>query len=116
MRVCEITLGVLRSHREALMSVLETFVHDPLVEWTKSAARGGGRAAGAGRADEATLEAERGKEALEKIKSRLEGVVVGVGAAPSLPLSPQGQARRLIEEAASRKNLGCMYIWWMPWF
>jgi serine/threonine-protein kinase ATR len=31
MRVCEITLGVLRSHREALMSVLETFVHDPLV-------------------------------------------------------------------------------------
>ena len=41
MRVCEITLGVLRSHREALMSVLETFVHDPLVEWTKSASRAG---------------------------------------------------------------------------
>ena len=73
------------------------------------------RGGGGGRGDE-SAEAERGKEALEKIKSRLEGVVVGVGAAPSLPLSPQGQARRLIEEAASRKNLGCMYIWWMPWF
>lgn len=34
-RVCEITLSVLRSHRESLMSVLETFIHDPLVEWTK---------------------------------------------------------------------------------
>ena len=53
---------------------------------------------------------------MEKIRSRLEGVVVGVGAAPSLPLSTQGQTRRLIEEATSRKHLGSMYIWWMPWF
>lgn len=36
LKVCEITLSVLRSHRETLMSVLETFIHDPLVEWTKS--------------------------------------------------------------------------------
>lgn len=36
LRVCEITLSVLRMHRETLMSVLETFIHDPLVEWTKS--------------------------------------------------------------------------------
>ena len=106
MRVCEITLGVLRSHREALMSVLETFVHDPLVEWTKgSKAKGHSDAADTGRA----------KEQLEKIRSRLEGVVVGVGAAPSLPLSCQGQARRLIEEAVSRSNLGRMYVWWMSW-
>lgn len=36
LRVCEITLSVLRMHRETLMSILETFIHDPLVEWTKS--------------------------------------------------------------------------------
>ena len=36
LRVCEITLSVLRSHRDTLMSILETFIHDPLVEWTKS--------------------------------------------------------------------------------
>ena len=107
MRVCEITLTVLRSHREALMSVLETFVHDPLVEWTRSSSRDPrGRAASS---------STRGKDALEKIRSRLEGVVVGVGAAPSLPLSPQGQARRLVEEAVSLSNLGSMYIWWMAW-
>lgn len=35
-KVCEITLTVLRTHRETLMSILETFIHDPLVEWTKS--------------------------------------------------------------------------------
>ena len=90
------------------MSVLETFVHDPLVEWTRSSSRDSAR----GRH---TSSSTRGKDALEKIRSRLEGVVVGVGAAPSLPLSPQGQARRLIEEAVSLSNLGAMYIWWMAW-
>ena len=33
-RVSEITLRVLREHRDTLASVLETFVHDPLVDWT----------------------------------------------------------------------------------
>ena len=110
MRVCEITLTVLRSHREALMSVLETFVHDPLVEWTRVSRNDAARGHRSG-----TSSSARGKDALEKIRSRLEGVVVGVGAAPSLPLSPQGQARRLVEEAVSLSNLGSMYIWWMVW-
>ena len=108
MRASEITLSVLRGHREALMSVLETFVHDPLVEWSAARKNGGGRRG-------ETEAGGRGKEALDKITSRLEGVVVGVGSAPSLPLSPQGQARRLIEEATSRKGQGSMYIWWMSW-
>ena len=90
------------------MSVLETFVHDPLVEWSAARKNGGGRRG-------ETEAGGRGKEALDKITSRLEGVVVGVGSAPSLPLSPQGQARRLIEEATSRKGQGSMYIWWMSW-
>jgi serine/threonine-protein kinase ATR len=34
-KVCELTLQVLRSNRETLLSVLETFIHDPLVEWSK---------------------------------------------------------------------------------
>lgn len=33
-RVCEFTLRILRMNREALMSVLETFIYDPLVEWS----------------------------------------------------------------------------------
>lgn len=36
LRVSEITLSILRAHRETLVSVLETFIHDPLVEWTKT--------------------------------------------------------------------------------
>jgi serine/threonine-protein kinase ATR len=30
---CEITLGLLRDNRNSLMSVLDAFIHDPLVEW-----------------------------------------------------------------------------------
>lgn len=56
------------------------------------------------------------QKAISNIKARLEGIMVGVGAAPSLPLSIEGQAQRLIEEAISLENLSKMYIWWMAWF
>ncbi|RAL53196.1 hypothetical protein DM860_006868 [Cuscuta australis] len=105
LKVCEITLSVLRTHRETLMSVLETFVHDPLVEWTKSHKSSG-----------VEVQNPHAQRAISNIEARLQGVVVGVGAAPSLPLAVEGQARRLIAEAVSHKNLGKMYIWWMPWF
>ncbi|KAJ7539120.1 hypothetical protein O6H91_11G077400 [Diphasiastrum complanatum] len=104
-RVCEITLSVLRAHRETLMSVLVTFIHDPLVEWTKYHKSSG-----------VEVQNPHAQRALANIEARLQGVVVGVGAAPSLPLSVEGQAHRLIAEAVSLENLGKMYIWWMPWF
>lgn len=30
---CEITMRILRENKDSLMSVLEAFIHDPLVEW-----------------------------------------------------------------------------------
>ncbi|CAL9149410.1 serine/threonine-protein kinase ATR isoform X2 [Musa acuminata AAA Group] len=105
LKVCEITLSVLRTHRETLMSVLETFLHDPLVEWTKSHKSSG-----------VEVQNPHAQRAISNIKARLQGIVVGVGAAPSLPLAVEGQAQRLIDEAISLKNLGKMYIWWMAWF
>ncbi|KAJ0746764.1 putative non-specific serine/threonine protein kinase [Helianthus annuus] len=105
LKVCEITLSVLREHRETLMSVLETFIHDPLVEWTKTHKSSG-----------VEVQNPHAQRAISNIEARLQGIVVGVGAAPSLPLAVEGQVRRLIAEAVSHKNLGKMYIWWMPWF
>ncbi|KAE8721412.1 Serine/threonine-protein kinase ATR [Hibiscus syriacus] len=91
--ICEITLSVLRTHRETLMSVLETFILDPLVEWTKSHKSSG-----------VEVQNPHAQRALSIIEARLQGVLVGVGAAPSLPLAVEGQ--RLIAEAVSHKNLG----------
>lgn len=30
---CEITFQLLRDNKDSLMSVLDAFIHDPLVEW-----------------------------------------------------------------------------------
>jgi phosphatidylinositol kinase/protein kinase (PI-3 family) len=34
-KAAEISLQILRTNSESLMTVLEAFVHDPLVEWVK---------------------------------------------------------------------------------
>ncbi|ESQ47406.1 hypothetical protein EUTSA_v10027615mg [Eutrema salsugineum] len=99
MRVCEITLTVLRTHRETLMSILETFIHDPLVEWTKSHKSSG-----------VEVQNPHAQRAISSIEARLGGVIADV------PLPVEGQAHRLIADAVSLENLGKMYIWWMPWF
>jgi len=51
----------------------------------------------------------------KRFAGRLTGTLLGVSSMPSLPLSTEGQAHRLIEEATDKNNLGQMYIWWMPW-
>ncbi|KAL0053239.1 hypothetical protein WJX82_003001 [Trebouxia sp. C0006] len=104
-RACEVTLQVLRMHRDTLLSVLETLVHDPLVEWVPKNAKSG--------AEE--QENAMARDAMATIEGRLTGTLLGVSSMPSLPLSTEGQAHRLIEEATDKNNLGQMYIWWMPW-
>lgn len=73
-RVAEVTMTVLRGNRDMLLSVLESFIHDPLVEWTTSsdsaarsaAARGGARAGAAGAAGS-------DKTAARSVPSTLQG-------------------------------------------
>ena len=77
--VCEIVLDILRSNRETLMTVLETFVHDPLVEWTKQRTY-------AHQEDPQLFS----RSILEKIRGRLEGRLIGVGSAASMQVSFPG--------------------------
>lgn len=102
-KASEITLRVLRANRDTILSVMDTFLHDPLVEWVRSGARGEGGNPHA-------------QDAMETIAGRLQGTLLGVSSMPCLPLSVEGQAERLIQEATDRENLGNMYIWWMAWF
>uniref|UniRef100_A0A7R9VTK1 Serine/threonine-protein kinase ATR n=1 Tax=Chlamydomonas euryale TaxID=1486919 RepID=A0A7R9VTK1_9CHLO len=105
-KCAEITLQVLRQHKDVFMTCAETFLYDPLVDWTK--AKPGGL-------DSAEVENPAAKDALATIQGRLSGTLLGVLSQPSMPLSVQGQAQRLIGEAADKEKLGSMYIWWMPW-
>ena len=129
MPLCEHTLRVLRENRATLISVLETFVHDPCVEW--SSARSSSRSHQQQHGDR--TDSEAAKHILRTIDSRLRGMFTpraspahqnqarrlagtstGQSELHSLPLSINGQADRLIKEASSELNLSQMYIGWMP--
>ena len=146
-------------------SVMDTFVHDPLVDWARGGSAGGGGGGGGARTDEGA-DNPHAKDALATIEGgwvggwvasvgghgavpcpafvvvffylscgarswmkvtpclrrrrplptppagRLKGTLLGVSSQPCMPLSVEGQAHRLIEEACNKDNLGMMYIWW----
>jgi serine/threonine-protein kinase ATR len=41
--LCAVTMNVLRGNRDSLMNVLETFAHDPLLEWARKEGNEGHR-------------------------------------------------------------------------
>ena len=83
---CETTLAVLRAERDALKSVLTTFIYDPLVEWNNSK----GKRPAQGAATE--LSNDIAVATIKSIESRLRGVDKRTRGAP---LSVEGQVRRL---------------------
>lgn len=104
-KVCEMTLAALRRERDTIMSIAETFVHDPLVDWSWK-----------GRRKEQEEVGKAALDALAQIQGRITGTLIGVQSVPSLSLTVEGHVHRLIQEASDKDNLGGMYIWWMPWF
>ncbi|KAL1916083.1 uncharacterized protein VTP21DRAFT_6087 [Calcarisporiella thermophila] len=93
---CEVSLRVLRNNKESLMSVLETFMHDPLCEWSKKKANSSGE-----------VENEQAKKTLTTIERKL------LGEAKEGPaLSIEGQVQELIRQATDPLNLYQMYIGW----
>jgi serine/threonine-protein kinase ATR len=98
-KCCEESLRVLRENRESLMSVLETFIHDPLCEWNKK------------RASEKSgeIENELALKNLMTIERKLQGIQFQN---TNMPLSVEGQVHELIKQATSIDNLSVMYIGW----
>ena len=84
------------------MSVLETFLHDPLCEW------GGNK--------ENQIENPVAVKSLIVIDKKLQGYVSSSSSVESsLPLSVPGQVNLLINQATSLENLSRMYIGWAPY-
>ena len=96
-KVCELTLSVLRANRETLLSVLETFIYDPLVEWSKE--------------KKADTENSQALKIVREIDTRLQGKAGQL----DVPLPVEGQVHLQIEEAVSLQNLSEMYIGWASW-
>ncbi|KAF8592595.1 hypothetical protein K439DRAFT_1625944 [Ramaria rubella] len=126
---CEITMGLLRRNKDCLMSVLDAFVHDPLVEWEdekkrmekqrKTSVRGKKGHTGYVNTLKGEVDLRKlAQEALFPIEKRLQGVyTLGAGAEDwkgGKEMSTSNLVETLIQEAKSNKNLAKMYPGWGP--
>ncbi|PWN18138.1 hypothetical protein BCV69DRAFT_274423 [Microstroma glucosiphilum] len=122
-RAAELTMGILRSNKDSLMSVLEAMVHDPLVEWAVADTGGGGgrskaareAANGAPKQDPRLIEA---RKSLDPIARKLDGTMrkgdIRVDQWTA-PLGNNNLVDTLTREAASNYNLSRMYVGWSSW-
>eukprot|EP00063_Salmo_salar_P031312 XP_014006147.1 PREDICTED: serine/threonine-protein kinase ATR-like [Salmo salar] len=107
---CEVTLRLMRDQREPLMSVLKTFLHDPLVEWSKPKGPSKTQASETGE-----IVNEKAKTHVCEIDQRLQGVIKSRNKVLGLPLSIEGHVHYLIQEATDDKLLCQMYLGWGPY-
>ncbi|KAL5418072.1 hypothetical protein PMIN06_006043 [Paraphaeosphaeria minitans] len=100
-KTAELTYSLLRQHEDTLITILETFVHDPTADFlgTKKKRRIPGVP-------------ESPQEVLEIVKGKLGGFVRG----ESVPLSVEGYVDSLIRQGRDPMNLASMYIGWCAFF
>jgi serine/threonine-protein kinase ATR len=85
-RSCEIVLRALQENKISLLSVFETLVHDPIVEWKRYGER-------------QTIQA-RAKRQLDAIERKIDAAGNTI----------QNEVSRLIQDATSNSNLATMFI------
>jgi len=111
-RSCEVTLRLLRNQCDSLLTVLRTFIYDPLVEWQRT--KGRELLAEASKNKETgEVTNEEGVKILKDIEKRIQGFEGNNRI--RIPLSIEGQVHYLINEATSADNLSRMYIGWAPY-
>ena len=129
MRRCsEVTLEVLRDHKDSLLTLVEVLIHDPILKWAMSpelAARRQQRLEDASEEEEVgpgsvqqqqpdapaahSAESVDAERALLRVRQKLEGVEGGE------PRSVEGHVQQLIQDARDPDKLCRMYPGWAPW-
>ncbi|KAI1717889.1 FAT domain-containing protein [Ditylenchus destructor] len=111
----ERVLRLLRQNYDSILSVLEAFVYDPVLNWrlveggAKRHAEGGGVA---DRTDIGTGQKRGDYEAINRVKAKLTGRDFNQYTEMSVP----EQVSRLIEQATLNDNLCQCYIGWCPFW
>ncbi|KAL2807609.1 hypothetical protein BJX63DRAFT_436875 [Aspergillus granulosus] len=99
-KTCELSLDLLRQNEDALMTILETFLHDPTTDFI-----------GKKRRTHANVP-DTPAGVLENTRNKLRGLLPG----ESVPLSVDGHVDELIIQATDVRNLAAMYIGWCAFF
>lgn len=101
---CEIALRCEMNNKSAVMSIVETLLHEPLVEWRRQSARQNSSTAP--------------KRLMERVARRLDGFLDLYSTTrqrDTLALNVESQVSKLIHHSSDLNNLSQMYIWWMAW-
>ncbi|KAJ8476072.1 hypothetical protein OPV22_019799 [Ensete ventricosum] len=116
-RCCEETLSVMRTNKEALLTIIEVFIHDPLYKWALSPLKALQRQKEIDDGIDACLESsqdayEGNKDAARatlRVKEKLDGYEAGE------IRSVQGQVQQLIQDAIDIDRLCHMFPGWAAW-
>lgn len=100
-KAAELTYNLLRQHEDTLITILETFVHDPTADFL------GGR-----KRKKIAGVADTPQEVLDIVRIKVNGYLKG----ESVPLSVEGYVEALIAMARDPMNLASMYIGWCAFF
>ncbi|XP_073145738.1 serine/threonine-protein kinase ATM isoform X3 [Henckelia pumila] len=117
-RCCEETLSVMRTNKEALLTIIEVFIHDPLYKWALSPLKAMQRQKDIDDDLDANLEDSDEDEhegnkdaarALLRVKQKLDGYEDGE------MRSVHGQVQQLIQDAIDPDRLCHMFPGWGAW-
>jgi serine/threonine-protein kinase ATR len=122
-------MRTLRDNRDTLLSVLEPFLKDPVIDWKRY--RSQQKSPSSPGEDRETKEAKRSIKVIDerlrgiynlrnpnfKKYRRTDGLSIDQDDEMThmLPLSVEGQVHKMIAEATSHENLVQLYVGWMPW-
>jgi serine/threonine-protein kinase ATR len=141
----KLVMSILRSNRDTLLSVLEPFVKDPVIDWKRYRSQQE-RVTDTGAIRNGQKADREMKKSMIIIDERLRGIynlrnpnlakfrrfdgdhnennntIVELRQQQEeaeisyrLPLSVDGQVHKLVEEATTSMNLVQLYVGWMPW-
>ncbi|XP_055826815.1 serine/threonine-protein kinase ATM isoform X2 [Solanum dulcamara] len=117
-RCCEETLSVMRTNKEALLTIIEVFIHDPLYKWALSPLKALQRQKETDDDMETSLEGSQQDDyegnkdaarALMRVKQKLDGYEEGE------MRSVHGQVQQLIHDAIDPDRLCHMFPGWGAW-
>ncbi|KAJ7639483.1 hypothetical protein FB45DRAFT_977215 [Roridomyces roridus] len=117
---CEVTMQLLRDNKDSLMSVLDAFIHDPLVEWEDEKRKLERADMRRNSVKPSTDLRTLGKNALNPIERKLKGLYASASpkeryARGEKEISTGNLVQMLIQEATDITNLTKMYPGWASW-
>ena len=114
-RACEACVHVLRANSHMLLTVLQTFMYDPLFDWMITRAQINGQAV-------RVMDENKGWQgalmALRYVRARVQGHIASQhtpAPTPTSRMSVDGQVHQLINIATNDQLLAKMFYGWCPY-